>query len=167
VSSLILLGARRTFAGRDINPSNLIADALVKFRQGNSQASGEAPPKEQGADVGPHCAAQETAQVSETVQADSARLLAREIPRLLGRDNRAWDTMPKVSNKPPRIQREAVSFCPSSNQWVCHSSNECSRTLPTRADLPLVRLAPLQKFSPTQAAKPQHRGDHGKMRLSR
>jgi hypothetical protein len=116
--------------GEDINPSNLMADALVKFKARKLVGKWSAPTKEQGQILAL------TAQLEQLKSVKPSRPSsappAGKKSKTARKDNKwAWkDIMPK-EGEPTTKEFEGKTYhvnCPHHpNQWVCHSSNECSK----------------------------------------
>jgi hypothetical protein len=117
--------------GEDVNTNNMMADALIKFKSRKLIGQWSAPTKEQGQIL------------ALTVQVEllkSVKQLTKKVPnesatkkpKTARKDNKqAWkDTLPKAGD-PTTKEFEGKEYhvnCPyHPNQWVCHSSQECSK----------------------------------------
>jgi hypothetical protein len=132
--------------GEDINTNNLMADALIKFKARKLVGKWSAPTKEQGQILAL------TAQLDllKAGNKSSSKKPPNDSngkkPKTNARKDNKWawkDTLPKAG-EPTTKEFEGKHYhvnCPfHPNQWVCHTSQECSKnpngstTPPTGSD---------------------------------
>jgi hypothetical protein len=124
--------------GEDINPNNLMADSLVKFKARKLVGKWSAPTKEQG-QILALTAQLEQLKSMKPSKPNSAPTVSKK-SKAAKEDNKwAWkDVLPKEGD-PTTKEFEGKQYhvnCPfHPNQWVCHSGSECNKN-PSNAGAP-------------------------------
>jgi hypothetical protein len=131
--------------GEDTNPNNLMADALVKFKARKLVGSWSAPTKEQGQILAL------TVQVEQLKPAKQpapkkAPNAPQKKPKTPRKDNKwAWKDILSKEGKPTTKEFEGKHYHVTCqyhpNQWVCHSSEDCSKNPSNATRLPLLLVA--------------------------
>jgi hypothetical protein len=112
--------------GEDINPNNLMADALTKYKARKLTDEWSAPTKEQGQILAL------TAQV-ELLSKSARKPPSKPPPKTWKKDKDKWawkDVLPKDGEPTTKDfggKTYHVNCTHHPNQWVCHTTAECSK----------------------------------------